>query len=109
MTFCKFCNICNNILYINTDDKLTFHCKTCLNVIEGDAKDTLIMDINIHNKVNIFDKYSTFINIAQDDKTLPFIEKQCKKCDETIIKYVILGDDMIYVYICPKCNYKFVD
>ncbi len=109
MTFCKFCDVCNNILYINTDDKLTFHCNTCLNVIEGEDKDTLLLDINIHNKVNVFDKYATFINIAEKDKTLPYIEKKCTKRQETIIKYAVLGDDMIYLYICTTCGNKFID
>ena len=101
----KFCNNCNNILYIKTSgDELTFECKVCLNTIEGNPSDTLICDVKINNTEDIFVKYESFINLCIRDNTLPRVMRDCSnpECKETIMKYAILGNDMQYLYICES-------
>lgn len=108
----KFCANCNNILYVNTvNNNLTYTCKVCLNSIPADNEDTLLLDVRLNNEEDLLIKYESLINLSIKDNTLPLIHMKCKnsKCDETILKYIILGDSMQYIYICTKCNYRFFE
>ncbi len=106
----KFCEVCNNILYIETSNKIKFSCKICLNEIDGDESDTLIFDVKMNNEEELFIKYATFINLAAKDNTLSRVEMPCENesCPETIMKYAILGDSMQFIYICETCDYRFI-
>ena len=37
------------------------------------------------------------------------INKKCIKCDETIIKQVLIGENYQGIYICPLCKVKFIN
>ena len=49
-----------------------------------------------------------YINIASKDHLTPLINKKCNNCDETIIKQIMIGDKGQSIYVCPKCNSKFI-
>ena len=104
----KFCNVCNNILKISTkNDILKFVCQTCLNEFDTSAEDTLMKTVSLQESETLY-KSEIYINIASKDHLTPLINKKCNNCDETIIKQIMIGDKGQSIYVCPKCNSKFI-
>lgn len=110
----KFCEFCENMMYIKVDDNrnLIFYCKNCNNTNTHNKGDGSVMLIH-DNKIDDDAKYSQFINEnIKYDSTLPHVEniecpnKKCtrgsKKNDVIYIKYDF--NNMKYVYNCTYCN-----
>lgn len=104
----KFCNVCNNILKISTkNDILKFICQTCLNEYPTSAEDTLMKNVSLQESETLY-KSEIYLNIASKDPLAPLIKKKCNNCDETIIKQIMIGKNGQSIYVCPKCNSKFI-
>lgn len=104
----KFCNVCNNILKISTkNDILNYICQTCLNEYPTSAEDTLMKNVSLQESETLY-KSEIYLNIASKDPLAPLIQKNCNNCDETIIKQIMIGDKGQSIYVCPKCNSKFI-
>ena len=102
----KFCSNCNNILEkITKNDILSFECSTCLNSIPAEPSDTLMLNISLKESESLY-KEEIYLDIAKNDDLAPLVNKQCAKCDETIIKQIMIGDRMEAMFICPKCGHK---
>ena len=105
----KFCNNCNNILSKSTHNNiLKFICNTCLTEIPSKAEDTLMSNVSLQESETLY-KSEIYLNVAHNDPLVPLINKKCTKCDETIIKQILIGENYQGVFICPKCKNKFVD
>jgi DNA-directed RNA polymerase subunit M/transcription elongation factor TFIIS len=105
----KFCDICDNILIISTkNDILKFICQTCLKEYETSEEDTLMKNVSFQES-DILYKSETYLNIAHNDPLVPLINKKCNKCDETIIKQILIGENYQGIYICPKCKSQFIE
>jgi DNA-directed RNA polymerase subunit M/transcription elongation factor TFIIS len=110
----KFCDICDNMLYIKLDEdkKLMYFCKSCNNVVREDTDKSLCVFSNDYIEEN--NNYQQFINPdIKYDVTLPRVSNiKCtnpgctKKADEgnevIFIKYN--SEKMKYLYMCCKCD-----
>lgn len=104
----KFCNNCNNILSKSTyNDILKFICNTCLTEIPANVEDTLMANVSLKESETLY-KSEIYLNLASKDPLAPLIFKQCKNCDETIIKQIMAGENNEAIFVCPKCNTKFM-
>ena len=125
----KFCNYCDNMLYITVKEEteLEYECKNCN--FKTDVEKSEGSSLNVLNQNYTADKESTTeecvmnINYTDDahnyqqfmnknikyDKTLPHVnnikcpDEKCKKPTDTIyIKYDI--NNMKYLYFCCNCE-----
>lgn len=104
----KFCHNCNNILSKSTHNNiLKFICNTCLNEISSTAEDTLMSNVSLQESETLY-KSEIYLNISPKDNISPLIKKNCNKCDETIIKQIMIGDSGEAIFVCPKCENKFM-
>jgi len=60
----------------------------------------------IFNKEDSMIKYDVMLSNAAFDNTNPKEFKECPKCKKQIVSYVVIGDNMKYVYVCP-CGHRF--
>lgn len=104
----KFCNNCNNILYKSTEnDILKYICNTCLLEKDASPEDTLMLNISFSDNKNLL-KSEIYLNIANKDPISPYINENCTKCENTIIKQICIENNGKSIYICPKCNNRFM-
>jgi DNA-directed RNA polymerase subunit M/transcription elongation factor TFIIS len=104
----KFCKICNNILKISTHgDILKYICQTCLTEYPTEPENTLMKNVSLKESETLY-KSEIYLNIASKDPLTPLIHKKCNNCDETIIKQIMIGEKGQSIYVCPKCNSKFI-
>jgi len=115
----NFCDNCNNLLFLYSNDKqkLFLGCKLCEFTKEYNDTNCIFtneFNLNIDNVIN-YNKY------LSDDITLPIIEnnpniicpnKDCpsiqeKKSKITYIKYN--HDNLKFIYICKFCNQKWTN
>jgi len=89
------------------NDILKFVCNTCLMEFPASVEDTLMSNVSLQESETLY-KSEIYLNMASKDKLAPLINKNCNKCDETIIKQIMIGDNGQSLYICPKCNNKFI-
>ncbi len=105
----KFCDACDNILIISTkNDNLKYICQTCLKEYATSDEDTLMKTVSFKESETLY-KSEIYLNVAHNDPLAPLVKKDCKECDETIIKQILIGDNYQGLYICPKCKTKFID
>jgi DNA-directed RNA polymerase subunit M/transcription elongation factor TFIIS len=105
----KFCNICDNILIISTkNDNLKYICQTCLKEYQASEEDTLMKNVSFKESESLY-KSEIYLNVAHNDPLAPLIDKKCNKCDETIIKQILIGENYQGIFICPKCKSKFIE
>lgn len=107
----KFCNFCENMMYISIDpdnNDLIHYCKNCDNKIIQKKEDGSILIID-DNQVDDIIKYSQYINKnIKFDPTLPHVNNiKCNKCnpkenDVIYIKYDFIN--MKYLYFCCNCD-----
>lgn len=95
----QFCDNCENLLIDKyTTSTFSFECAKCKRVIEPKPQDTLREYISFDK--SSYAKYSTIIKNAPFDKTNPRRYGKCKKCVNTVMSYVILGDDAKHTQVC---------
>ena len=121
MTEIEFCNKCDNLLYLysNQDnDKLYLGCKFCGEIKDYDSKQCIYNNEFNINLAEIFNHNQYITN----DITLPSIENnpniKCLNPECTSIKHnkpsnVIYikydYDNIKYLYICKYCNQKWTN
>lgn len=106
----KFCDACNNLLDISTEnDKLEFKCLTCFKLHGANDRDTLLYEFysekEDNNLATILNKSEIYLSIAHMDELANNVNEKCKYCDETIIKQIYIGQ---CIYICPTCKKQFI-
>jgi DNA-directed RNA polymerase subunit M/transcription elongation factor TFIIS len=106
----KFCPVCDNMLYIHTEDsQLAFKCKNC-DFAESPTNNgsVLISERQVDNPaaVNLNNYLTTNIKY---DPSLPHVNNiRCPNCvekedDVIYIKYD--AKNMKYLYLCCKCDH----
>lgn len=104
----KFCHNCNNILSKSTHNNiLKFICKTCLTEIDSNAEDTLMSHVSLQESETLY-KSEIYLNISAKDSISPLIYKHCTKCNENIIRQIMVSDNGEAIYVCPICEHKFM-
>jgi DNA-directed RNA polymerase subunit M/transcription elongation factor TFIIS len=110
----KFCDFCDNFLYIKLDEdkKLYYHCKNCNNEITNDKPGSICITDNnyIDDNVNYKQYISKYIKY---DSTLPRVKnikcpnKDCTKPDDKDNEVIYVKYDeqnMKYLYHCIYCD-----
>ena len=110
MSVCRFCNNCENMLYIelneDSPDMLSYYCRKC-GYKEGvdDDAEFCISKINVktkdEKKGDVINKYT------KQDPLLPTINIPCpnKECGSKEVIYVRYNEiNMNYSYICKACD-----
>lgn len=111
----RFCNVCDNMLYLQLDDsnKLTYHCKNCLLEVKAGDDDARTCVLG-RNYVDDETSYKQFVNRhIRHDPTLPRVNNipcvnpDCNKPvdvpDEVIFaKYDPVN--MRFLYYCNHCE-----
>lgn len=112
----KFCDYCNNMLYVNIDDRkhLLYYCKSC-GYKNSEGEGTKSVCITEDNKINDFTKYSQYINpYLKHDPCLPRVNnitcpnETCSKPpskDNEVIYIKYDAHNMKYIYNCCDCNH----
>ena len=111
----KFCPKCFNLLQKNTEmensigqvNTLKFVCGTCQYSEPATPSDTLMISVSLREEQSLY-KSEIYLNAASKDRIAPLVEKKCKNCDETIIKQIHLMTTGETVYVCPKCESRFI-
>lgn len=117
----KFCENCDNLLYLYTDDKQGIYlaCKTCGNIEDYDSnenKSTIINNketLEIDKFLNINSNFTNDITLPQikNNKNIKCINSECESVQKkmqskiTYIKYD--NDNLKYIYICQYCGKKW--
>lgn len=102
----RFCTVCDTILSaVTTSTSLGFQCDKCKKMYPARPEDTLRFKLVI-NKPSSMVQYDTFLRNAMHDNSNPREYNECPACNNAITNYVILGNDMQYVYVC-KCGHRF--
>ena len=118
MTEIKFCDNCNNLLFLYSDDeknKLYLGCKLCETTKEFNQP-KCIFNNNYNIDIQEIINHNKFLS---EDITLPIINDKKIKCpnqncsslqkDKTNINYIKYDYHNIkYLYICKDCGQKLI-
>ncbi len=112
----RFCPNCNNLLQKNTElsdqknvvTNLKFICSTCEWSEDASAEDTLMVNVSFREEQSLY-KSDIYLNIASKDRIAPLVNKKCTACDNKIIKRIHLSSTGETVYVCPKCEHRFIE
>lgn len=115
----KFCDFCNNMLYVNINEAkdLLYYCKSC-GKQEIQPKEQGSICVIDDNQINDTMKYSQYINkYLKYDPTLPRVDdmdcpnptcnRNGKKNEVIYINYN--PTDMKFVYFCCHCNHSWIN
>lgn len=100
----QFCEKCNNVLQLKTNDKgiISNYCKLC-------DKYTIINTIIYEQKKYVSDKSDRDMLISMSlDETYPVLKIKCinNKCCNNLITY-FTNDKMQNVYLCRECGVRW--
>ena len=102
----RFCTVCEGRLdYATTATELFYQCTRCNKKYHPTAEDTLRVSQVFNNKESVV-QHDTFLRGAAFDVVNPREYKQCPSCKKEIVSYVVVGNDMKYVYVCT-CGNRF--
>lgn len=102
----RFCDVCESRLEdITTITELYYQCTKCKKRYPASDSDTLRFSMSFGKQDDSL-KYDILLKNSAYDNVNPKIFKPCPKCDRQIVSYVIIGDNMRYVYLCV-CGNKF--
>lgn len=101
-----FCSTCNNLLNIITSSSsFYFKCDRCAKNYEPTDDDSLRFD---QTKETDFLIYKSILRNAGKDPVNPKYNEKCHKCENSIVKRVMLGNEMRLISVCTKCSTQWV-
>jgi DNA-directed RNA polymerase subunit M/transcription elongation factor TFIIS len=101
------CKICNNLLaVITTAHEFYFKCEGCQQPYKPTDVDSLRYEEQEGTNLLM---YKTILQHAGQDPVNPKVYKDCKKCENNIVKRVLLGDDMRLINVCTKCQHQWLE
>lgn len=102
----RFCDVCESRLDdVTTVTDLYYQCTKCRKRFQSSDSDTLRFR-HVFNKKESTIKYGSMLKNAAFDNTNPREYKECPKCKKQIVSYVVIGENMKYVYVCT-CGHMF--
>jgi rubrerythrin len=90
--------------------ELMFVCEICAYTTEATDEDTLMASISLREEQSLY-KSEIYLNLAGKDKIAPLVKKPCKNplgCDNERLKKIHLIATGETVYICTKCDHRFL-
>jgi DNA-directed RNA polymerase subunit M/transcription elongation factor TFIIS len=102
----NFCDECRSVRKdVTTANELYSVCGTCNKRFTSKPEDTLRFTEKFDKKESE-SKYAVLLKNAAFDNCNPRMENPCPKCDEKIVSYIVVGDDMKLIYVC-RCGNQF--
>ena len=100
----EFCDVCENVLkQITTSTRLYSKCAACQKEYESTSSDTLRYTKHYGKKI-LGAKHATLVKNAAFDITNPKVKKKCSNCTNQYMSYIVIGDNMKYIYVCTCGN-----
>jgi DNA-directed RNA polymerase subunit RPC12/RpoP len=90
---------------ITNKTEFYYKCTKCNKTFEPTDEDTLRFRQTFNNAETTIRNNSMLLNAAFDT-TNPATYKDCPKCSKKIVRYVVIGDTMKYIYTC-ECGAIF--
>lgn len=102
----RFCDVCESRLDdITTVTDLYYQCTKCKKRFPATDLDTIKFR-QVFDKKESMIKYDILLRNAAFDNVNPREFKECPVCKKQIVNYVIIGNNMKYVYTCT-CGHLF--
>ena len=102
----RFCDVCGGRLDdITTTTELYYQCASCKKKFTSSDEDTLRFR-QVYQKKESEVKYASLLKNAAFDNVNPREFKECPECKKQIVSYVVIGENMRYIYICT-CGHRF--
>jgi DNA-directed RNA polymerase subunit M/transcription elongation factor TFIIS len=104
----KFCPLCSNLLVKSTEkNELIFICNTCGFSENSTPSDSLMLNVSLKEEKSL-QTSEIYLNVAAKDHIAPLIEKKCINCDSEVVRDINVIDTGESIYICPKCEHRFM-
>lgn len=106
----KFCNLCDNMLYIHTDGSdLAFKCKNCGFVAPQTGTGSILISERQVDKSFAVNLNNFLTPNIKHDPSLPHVNNipcpNCKPKENDVIYIKYDGENMKYLYFCCKCDH----
>ncbi len=102
----RFCEVDNNRLRVLIlGDQMIYECTRCMARYAARPEDTLRVERRFEGNRGTA-KYDTLLRNAAFDMANPVAKKICPECKATTVRYVVVGDEMRYIYVCT-CGHRF--
>lgn len=102
----RFCQVCESRLEdVTTATELYYQCTKCKKRFPPTAEDTLRFSQSFNRKESTM-QYDMLLKSAAFDNVNPKEYKECPNCKRQIVSYVVLGQNMKFVYTCV-CGNQF--
>jgi len=81
----------------------------CMEEYASTAKDTLMINVSLVKNDSLSTNHTYLMN-ARYDNVAENIYEDCTNpdCNETIVKVISIDKNGQSIYICPRCNNKFI-
>jgi len=109
----KFCNNCNNMLYLKVEDeKLVYYCKNCeFSMVDDSPESKCIMESSLDEDMSNYKQFVT--PYIKFDNTLPRVNnikcpnpKCTKGAHDNEVTYIKFNHiKMTYLYYCYHCEH----
>jgi len=102
----EFCEVCDNMLYLNYQDGLSYVCKKCGHQKPVDGSVVSSMTFMKPDQVVPINKYTKMDPTLPRIKNVPCPTEKCEnhQLPSDIIYYRYNHSELKYIYICPKCD-----
>ncbi len=98
----KYCNKCENLLTkFFTNDVFGYRCMVCAEEVEPMPEDTLLYDLHKKTDSTLM---MEIVNNALYDQITYKVRKQCKFCDNNILKQIRIEPNMELYNACAECK-----
>ena len=96
----KFCPLCESIMEDVISTVEIYHqCTRCNKRVETDAKDSMRFNQSFDDSSDSI-RRELILKNAIFDNINPRIYKKCPSCEKEIVQYVVIGNNMRFIYTC---------
>lgn len=101
-----FCRDCQNLLKTEIEnEELVLYCFCCRNKYPALPEDTLCDEQVKEGNVAIYER---ILNKAGKDPVNLKAFVNCRRCTNTVVRQVRIGEDMKLFNVCTKCHHKWL-
>lgn len=100
----KFCECGSTLRNIIINDVIKHKCSKCKKEYPGDVYSSVLYSESKTSNSNIYEIFSSMINYAVYDISIPIVDFDCPNCKHFIAKELRLGTDEKMIRVCIKCH-----
>ena len=102
----RFCDVCESRLDdVTTAVELYYQCTKCKKTFSACDDDSLRFSQSFGKKESSV-LHNALLKNAAFDNANPRVFKECPQCKKQIVSYVVVGQEMKYIYTCT-CGARF--